>query len=159
MNLRKILGFVIAIIICQVVGLMGAVFTSANIPTWYAALSKPFFSPPNFVFAPVWTLLYALMGISLYLIWEKRQALKEQKVIVLGLFFGQLFLNFLWSAIFFGLRSPLLGFIEILMLWIVLLVTMIKFYPVSKKASLLLVPYLLWVSFASILNFAIFILN
>ncbi len=157
MKLKRVIGFIVAIIVCELAGFIGAIFTTPSIPTWYATLSKPFFNPPSFVFAPVWTLLYALMGISLYLVWEKREKIKTK--IPLVLFFFQLILNTIWSILFFGLKNPLLAFVEIILLWITLLFTIIKFYPVSKKAALLLVPYILWVSFASILNLAIFLLN
>ena len=147
-----------SILICEAVGLISVPFTIASIPTWYATLNKPIFSPPNWLFAPAWTTLYLMMGISAYLVWVK--GLKNKKVrTALFYFLIQLVFNFFWSALFFGLHSPLLALIDIFLLWLAIVVTMIKFYQISKPASYLLVPYLLWVSFAALLNFSIVILN
>ena len=148
----------ISVIGCELVGLFGTFFTTAAVPTWYATVNKPFFAPPNWIFGPVWTLLYLLMGVSFYLVWRK--GWKKQQVKTACIFFlSQLILNFLWSPLFFGLRSPLLGLIDFTFLWIMILLTMRQFYPLSKPAFYLLVPYLLWVSFATVLNGAILILN
>ena len=150
--------FLIAVIGCELVGILATPFTLAAIPTWYSTLNKPPFSPPNWIFGPVWTTLYFLMGISAFLIWQR--GLKKRQVKEALLYFvAQLFLNFIWSILFFGLRSPILGLLDILILWMLILVTMIKFYKISKLASYLLIPYLLWVSFATILNLSIVILN
>jgi len=155
---KGILKLIVSILICQGAGLVGSVFTSPAIPTWYATLQKPSFDPPNWVFAPVWILLFLLMGISLYLIWSKR--LEDKKVKIAIVIFGsQLVLNILWSFLFFGFKSPLYAFIEIIILWLAILVTIISFYRISKTAAYLLLPYILWVSFASVLNFSIMILN
>ena len=149
---------IISVAICELVGLLSTPFTIASIPTWYQTLNKPSFSPPNWVFGPAWTILYFLMGVSLYLIWMK--GLKNKKVKTGVKFFSiQLVLNFLWSIFFFGLHSPILGMIDIALLWIAILITIIKFYEISKPASYILIPYLLWVSFASVLNLFIVILN
>lgn len=142
---------ILSIGLCLGVGIVGSFFTTSSIPTWYATLNKPFFSPPNFIFAPVWTTLYILMGISLYLVWQKGK--------VPTIFWIQLILNFLWSILFFGLKNPVLGFVEIVVLWITIFLTIKNFYPISKWAAYLLIPYLLWVTFASILNLSIVILN
>lgn len=142
---------------CQLAGLIGSIFTFPSIGNWYKYLNKPFFNPPNWIFGPVWTILYLLMGISFYLIWQSKSKKKNNKYFLI--FYMQLFLNSLWSAIFFGLHNTLLAFIEIMFLWLAISLTIISFYKISKLAALLLVPYILWVSFASILNFAIFILN
>lgn len=148
----------ISIVICELVGLSGIPFTSSAIPSWYATLSRPFFSPPNWIFGPVWTTLYAMMGISAYLVWMK--GAKHQKVTYALRFFAvQLILNFAWSLLFFGLRNPLLGLIDIMALWLAIAYTIRLFYPLSKPAAYLLIPYLLWVSFATILNLSIFLLN
>ncbi len=152
----KILRFFVSIAVCLSAGAIGSVFTYQNIPTWYQTLNKPAFSPPNWIFAPVWTLLYILMGISLYIIWEK--GFKENKLPII-LFLSQLILNAKWSFLFFGMRSPLYGLIGIIFLWAFILATIISFYKISKTAALLLIPYILWVSFASFLNFYILILN
>lgn len=147
-----------AIVICQSAGLIGSLFTFPNISTWYALLTKPAFSPPNWLFGPAWTLLYTLMGISVYLIWQKGNT-KPKVREALGFFAVQLILNSTWSIILFGLHSPLLALFEILMLWTAILATIYKFYPLSKPAAYLMLPYLLWVSFAAVLNAAIVILN
>jgi translocator protein len=148
----------ISIIGCELVGILGTPFTISAIPTWYATLNKPIFAPPNWIFGPVWTLLYFLMGVSFYLIWKQGWKTKQTKEARLY-FLGQLGLNFIWSPIFFGLRSPLLGLLVIIAMWVLIALTMKKFYPLSKLAFYLLIPYLLWVSFATVLNAAIVILN
>lgn len=130
-------------------------FTSSSVSTWYATLAKPSFNPPSWLFGPVWTVLYILMGIALYLAWTKRKEANGE----IAVFTAQLALNMLWSALFFGLRNPSWALIEIIILWVMILVTMMKFYAIEKKAGYLLVPYLLWVSFATVLNVAIVILN
>lgn len=149
---------VLAILICQLAGIIGSVFTISSIPTWYASLNKPFFSPPNSIFGPVWVILYTLMGISLYIVW-KSKVNKRLKTPALRFFYIQLILNSLWSILFFGLKSPLLAFIEILVLLIMIAATIVKFYKISPPSAYLLAPYLLWVTFASVLNLAIVLLN
>jgi translocator protein len=139
-------------------GFLGSIFTISAIPGWYATLIKPVFSPPNYVFGPVWSILYLLMGISAYLVWKEGLGKKKVKM-ALKIFFVQLALNTLWSILFFGLKSPTLSFIEIILLWILIFVTIKEFYQISKIAGLLLVPYILWVTFASILNVSIVLLN
>lgn len=156
--MKNLIKLVSCIIGCELVGILGTPFTVAAIPTWYENLNKPFFSPPNWIFGPAWTLLYLLIGISFYLILKK--GWKKKAVKSAGIFFlTQLTLNFLWSPVFFGLKSPLLGLITIMAMWILILITMKKFYPLSKSAFYLLIPYLLWVSFATVLNAAILFLN
>lgn len=148
----------ISIIGCELVGILGTPFTITAIPNWYATLQKPFFAPPNWLFGPAWTLLYFLMGVSFFLIW--RQGLKKKQIRAASkYFFAQLALNFIWSPIFFGLRFPELGLVVIIAMWFLILLTMKKFYPLSKVAFYLLIPYLAWVSFATLLNAAIVILN
>jgi len=156
--MKDLIKLVSCIIGCELVGILGTPFTVAAIPTWYENLNKPFFSPPNWIFGPAWTLLYLLIGISFYLILKK--GCKTKTVKSAGMFFlAQLTLNFLWSPVFFGLKSPLLGLITILTMWILIVITMKKFYPLSKLAFYLLTPYILWVSFATILNASILFLN
>lgn len=156
--MKDIVKLIISVAGCELVGLLGTPFTISAIPTWYAALNKPFFAPPNWIFGPAWTLLYFLMGIAFFLIWK--QSWHKKQVKTAGTFFLiQLALNFIWSPIFFGLKSPLLGLIVIVAMWLFIVLTMKKFYPLSKLAFYLLVPYLLWVSFATILNAAIVLLN
>ncbi|MDY9924788.1 TspO/MBR family protein [Methanosarcina sp.] len=154
-NLSRLL---VSVIICQLAGVIGSIFTSSSLESWYILLEKPAFNPPSWIFFPVWTTLYTLMGISLYLVWEKGLQQREVKV---GIFlFGlQLGLNILWSLLFFGLKAPYYAFLEILVLWFAILLTSIKFWKVSKKASMLLIPYILWVSFAALLNYQIWVLN
>jgi benzodiazapine receptor len=157
-NFMDILKLVASIIICQFAGFIGSIFTRASIPTWYAGLTKPSFNPPNWVFAPVWTLLFLLMGISAYLVWQ--QGLENKDVRVSLLIFGiQLVLNVLWTFLFFGQRSPLYAFVEIIILWIAIALTIFFFLQISRTAGLLLLPYLLWVTFAAVLNFSILKLN
>ena len=154
-NVTKLLT---SIVICELTGLLSTPFTIASIPSWYATLHKPFFQPPNWIFGPVWTILYFMMGISLYLIWIDKIKI-QQKSQALTNFGIQLFLNFIWSILFFGLHKPILGFVDIFALWIMIVLTIRTFAPISKNAAYLLIPYLLWVSFASILNLYIVILN
>lgn len=156
-NVITVVKLIISITICLMAGVIGSIFTTPAIPGWYATLQKPSFTPPNWVFGPVWTTLFVMMGISLFLVWRQpfNKATKSA-IIVFGI---QLFFNILWSIFFFGLKSPFLAFVDILFLWMAILLTIIKFYKISAIASLLLIPYLLWVSFASILNLAIVVLN
>lgn len=152
---RKLIA---SVIICQVAGLLGAIFTSSAIPTWYATLEKPPFVPPDWTFSVVWTFLYLLMGLSLYLVWMNGWERRDVRL-AMGVFGIQLFLNFLWSVLFFGLRSPLLGMIEIVFLWFAIVATIWLFYRISRLAGALLMPYLAWVSFAALLNYYIWLLN
>lgn len=149
---------IVSIVGCELVGVLGTLFTVSAIPTWYVTLNKPFFAPPNWIFGPVWTLLYFLMGTAFYLIWKQNWQKKGVKTAG-AYFLTQLVLNFIWSPVFFGLKAPILGLIVIVAMWILIVMTMNKFYPISKLAFYLLVPYLLWVGFAVILNAAIVILN
>jgi len=152
-------ALIAAILICELSGVIGSAFTYQSIPEWYnATLNKPSFSPPNWLFAPVWVALYLLMGISAYLIWEKGTRKKEVRN-ALSIFGVQLVLNTLWSILFFGLRCPLCGFVEIILLWLAIAATIIKFKRLSITAALLLIPYILWVSFAMVLNFYVWRLN
>lgn len=147
----------ISIMITVGLGSLGGIFTVAEIPNWYAGLNKPFFNPPNWLFGPVWTLLYILMGISLYLIWKLSSS--EERTRAIWLFSIQFVLNFFWSIIFF--KYHLLGwaFVEIMAMWVFILLTILQFKQLSSWAAYLLMPYLLWVSFATILNASIWWLN
>lgn len=155
MNIVKL---IFSVGVCFLVAGIGSAFTLPSIPSWYAHLNKPFFSPPNWIFGPVWTILYFLMGLSLYLIWNKNLKNKKKDK-AMKIFIFQLILNLLWSLVFFGLHQPLLAFVTIIALWISIFMTIKSFYKVSRIAAHLLIPYILWVSFASILNFSIWILN
>lgn len=150
---------IISILICQTAGFLGSLFTTPKIATWYQGVTKPFFNPPNYLFGPVWTILFILMGISLYIIWTSKFKDKVYKKEVIIIFAIQLVLNIIWSIIFFGLEFPMLAFFEIIALWVSILATIVGFYKISKVASFLLIPYILWVSFASVLNFFIWKLN
>jgi len=148
----------VAIMITNLAGIIGSIFTLTGPGSWYASLVKPLFNPPGFIFALVWTLLYTLMGISLYLVWM--DALSGKKVKFAVIFFGiQLCLNVLWSFLFFALQSPFLGLVEILVLWISIAGMTFFFHRVNRSAAYLLVPYILWVTFAAYLNYAIWALN
>ena len=149
--------FLAAIVLCQLAGIVGSVFTFASITSWYSSLNKPWFVPPNWVFGPAWITLYTLMGIALYLVWQK--GVNEKTKLPLTIFGFQLILNAIWSILFFGMQMPMIAFVEIVILWITIALTIYKFYPVSKKAAYLLIPYICWVSFAALLNYSIWILN
>jgi len=155
----KYLKLAASIVICLSAGAIGSVFTSSSVGGWYRTLAKPSFNPPAWLFAPVWTLLYITMGISLFLVWTSRNAARTRIRIALFFFSIQLLLNFLWSVFFFGLKSPLLGFIDILLLWATIMVTMLSFKKISQLSSCILVPYLLWVTFAAVLNYSILAMN
>jgi len=158
MKIKNILKLIIAIAICQLIGNIGTIFTISAISTWYVTLQKPSFTPPNWLFGPVWTTLFTLIGISLYLVWNKGLENKNVKSSIF-IFFLQLVLNVFWSFLFFGLKFPFYAFIEIIILWIAIAVTIFKFYNVSKKAGLIIIPYLVWVSVALALNYYVWILN
>jgi len=158
MKINKFFKLGIAIIVSEGAGIIGSVFTAPLIESWYAGLIRPQLAPPNWIFAPVWTLLFLLMGISAFLIWEKGLNRKDVKI-ALSIFAGQLVLNTLWSIIFFGVHSPGWAFVEIIFLWIAILATIITFARISKLAGLLLLPYIIWVSFAGYLNFMIWLIN
>ena len=153
-----ILRLVISILVCQLAGFVGSIFTRTSVSTWYAALNKPYFNPPNWIFSPVWITLYLLMGIAAFIVWN--QGLEKTEVRSALIFFGiQLILNAFWSAAFFGLRSPFAGLIVIVALWVFILLTILYFFRVSSPAGVLLLPYMGWVSFAAVLNFSLWRLN
>lgn len=156
--MSKTLKIILSIVFCLLVGAIGSFFTTPAIPSWYAYLNKPFFSPPNWLFGPMWTILYILMGVSLYLIWTNTKKGKSKNE-ALGNFYTQLVLNFIWSPIFFGMKNLWLAFIVIVLMWIFILRTIQSFAKLNKKASYLLYPYIAWVSFASILNLSVWLLN
>ncbi len=158
MTKLKITPLFFSIGVCFLAAGIGSLFTTSAIDTWYATLQKPFFNPPSWVFGPVWTLLYLLMGISLYIVWITKTD-KKTKRKAITFFFIQLALNVLWSILFFGLKSPIAAFIGIIVLWLAILLTIKNFLQISKAAGWLLIAYLAWVSFATILNLSIVILN
>jgi translocator protein len=155
MNLFKL---VLSILICESAGLIGSIFTNMSLHTWYIALNKPSFNPPNIIFPIVWNILFILMGISLYLIWDKESDNKQKNTAVI-FFILQLIFNILWSAAFFGMRSPSLALGVLVILWIFILVTILKFLKIHKISAYLMIPYICWVSFAATLNIYIILLN
>jgi tryptophan-rich sensory protein len=155
-NFAKLL---ISIAIPFFVGVSGSFFTTAEtLNNWYAGLNKPSFNPPDWIFGPVWTTLYIMMGIAAFLVWLKGLENKPVRI-VLACFIVQLFLNAIWTPLFFGLHSPLLGLIDIVLLLNAIIVTIYAFFQISRPAALLLIPYLAWVCFATALNAGIYMLN
>lgn len=149
--------FVLSVLITLGVGAIAGFVNIHSIDTWYAALQKPSFNPPNWLFGPVWTFLYILMGIALYLIWKL--PVSKTRNTAIGSFFFQLLLNFLWSFLFFYFHLIAIAIFDIIALWVMIFLTIILFSRLNKTASWLLVPYISWVSFATILNIYIFNLN
>lgn len=172
----------ISLVICTLAGGIGSFFTASSVSTWYATLEKPALNPPSWVFAPVWTILYLMMSFSLFLVWKNNWKIQYplitkkwgkawnpysqrlwtgswQTANVISIFGIQLGLNTLWSVLFFGMQTPGFAFFELLALWCAIIYTIINFYRISKPAAYLLIPYLLWVSFAGYLNFMIWMLN
>ena len=156
MKFIAVIRLIVICLLCLSIGAAGSFFTSST--GWYQNLKKPSFNPPGWVFGPAWTILYIMMGISAFLILQKGLSGRAIQFALL-LFTVQLLLNAIWTPLFFGLKSPLLAFIDVVLLWFGILVTIVKFYGLSKPAAVLLIPYLLWVTFASVLNFAILLLN
>lgn len=156
--IHNALKLVISIVISELTGIVGSIFTAPSVANWYPQITKPALNPPVWVLGPVWTTLFALMGIAAFLVWEKGLNHKSVKI-ALTLFIGQLILNALWSIIFLGLRSPGGALIEIVFLWFAILATIIAFARISKPAVWLLLPYILWTSFAMYLNYALWTLN
>jgi tryptophan-rich sensory protein len=157
--MSKIVKIAIAVAICLAVGYGSSLVTQSSITTWYPTINKPSFNPPNEVFAPVWTILYVMMGVSAGLVWSKMEAVPVLVKKALWVFVIQLILNALWSFLFFGLQNPFLALVEILLLWVMIFETIKLFKPIDALASKLMIPYLLWVSFAMILNGSIWWLN
>ncbi len=149
-----LVGFVA---VCLMVGAIGSLSTASSVDGWYRDLAKPSFNPPDWVFGPIWTVLYVMMGIAAWRVW-RAVGLVGGKV-PLRLFATQLLLNLLWTFLFFGLRSPAVAFFEILLLAVGIVATIVAFRQIDKWAELLMVPYLLWILFASVLNGAIWYLN
>jgi benzodiazapine receptor len=157
-NKGEIPKLILCIVACQGAGLLGSIFTNMSVSTWYPTLAKPWFTPPPGVIPAVWTVLFTLMGVSLFLAWRAGLTSPEFRGAAYA-FAAQFVFNILWSAAFFGLQSPKAGLAVIAMLWILILLTIYRFYPLSREAALLLVPYIAWVSFAAILNYSILQLN
>ena len=155
MNMKKLIPSLLLTI--GVGALAGFITAGESSSDWYVNLAKPSYQPPSWLFSPVWTLLYILMGISFYYVWKK--PLSRERNIALTIFLAQLLLNFLWSILFFSLHSPSLALIDIVMMWLAILLTIFSFSRLSKAAAWLLVPYIMWVSFAMILNWDIWRMN
>ena len=149
---------IIGIVLCVGLGSIGGIATASSVDTWYAGLNKPAFNPPNWIFAPVWTILFTLMGIAAALVWHEGLSNKMVKngLILFGI---QFVLNMIWSWLFFGMQNPLLAFIEIVILWVFIFLTIRAFFQIKKASGWMLVPYILWGSFATVLNFCIWQLN
>jgi benzodiazapine receptor len=158
MSEMDIIKLIISIVACEGAGGIGAIFTTPAIPTWYAGLKKPTFTPPNSVFGPIWITLYLLMGVAVFLVWREGLG-REGVTIAFVIFWHQLVLNILWSVIFFGLKSLFGGMVMILLLWIAILINIITFFGVSPLAGWLLIPYIIWVSIAANLNVQVWKLN
>ena len=155
---KKIIGIIVCILGCELVGGIGSLFTMPAIAVWYAGLNKASLNPPGWVFGPVWTLLFALMGIAVFLVWQRAGRDKRSKT-ALSAFVVQLALNVLWSILFFGMHNPVAAFVDIVILWLAIVWTIAAFWKLSRPAAWLMAPYLLWVSFAAYLNYSIVILN
>jgi tryptophan-rich sensory protein len=158
MKKQNIKLFIISLIPPLLIGFIGSLLTTPSIDTWYANLNKPSFNPPNWIFSPVWTTLFILMGIALFLVVKEKIDYGRKKR-AMAIFFFQLALNIFWSYSFFFLHNPLLAFVVIVFLFLAILLNIITFFKISKPAGYLLIPYIVWVSFAGVLNFFIFYLN
>lgn len=156
--MNNTLKLIIAIGVSQLAGLIGSIFTISSIPTWYTTLIKPTLNPPSWIFGPVWTLLYTLMGVAAFIIWKKgtTHPAVRKALFIFGI---QLVLNALWSIIFFGLQNPGWAFLNIILMWVSIVWTIVVFYNIQKNTIWLLLPYIIWVSFAAYLNYSIWILN
>lgn len=151
------ISFVIFILLCFIVEIVGSLWTNETVSTWYPTLIKPSWTPPDWIFGPVWSFLYIMIAVSGWLLYQSEYS--HKRTVALILYGAQLALNFIWSFLFFSLRSPSLGLIDILLLCILISLTIIKAWPVRPLASLLLIPYLVWVMYATSLNAGIWLLN
>ena len=157
MNKTLTLKFLISILLPLSLGAIAGMFTSQSVPEWYATLNRPSFNPPSWIFGPVWTTLYILMGISFFLIWKQEASKVRNRAILI--FLLQLLLNFAWSFIFFYFNMIGLALVEIILLWISIVMMLVVFYKIKPIASYINIPYLLWVTFATVLNASYYILN
>ena len=157
--MNKITRILAVVVTCLVIGYFSGMVTRSSVTTWFPTLIKPSFNPPSWVFAPVWSILFVMMGVAAGLVWDRIEAEREAVKKALIFFAIQLGLNALWSYLFFGLRNPMLAGLEIIVLWLMIFETYIQFVKINKIAGYLLLPYLAWVSFASVLNGSIWFLN
>jgi len=157
---RPLASLAVAVVACELVGASGTVFTAAGLESWYPTLTRPALAPPNWVFGPVWTTLFALLGGAAWLVWRDvaGEHGRESRV-ALALFAGHFVLNVGWSAAFFGLQSTFAGLVVIAALLVAILATVAAFARVDRRAAALLVPYLAWVTFAAYLNYRFWVLN
>ena len=155
-SIPKLVG---SVLLCEAAGGIGSIFTRDSLKEWYPSLKKPSFTPPGWVFGPVWTSLYALMGASFYVAERQQEEGSNEPKASRVLFGVQLVLNVLWSYVFFGRRSPSWALVEIVVLWAAIVATTVTFWRISRTAALLMLPYLLWTSFATLLNYKIWSLN
>ncbi len=153
----KYLPLVISIILAQGSGLIGSIFTASSVNTWFETIYKPTWNPPSWIFGPVWTMLYLLMGIAAYIIWQKKDIVGTK--MALSVYGIHLVFNSLWSILFFGLKNPQLAFFEIIFLLILIIITTMLFWKIDRRAGALMFPYIAWVSFATVLNYTIWQLN
>ena len=158
MDLNSVIKFIVSILACFAAAGIGSLFTVKAIPSWYKGLKKPPFTPPNGAFGPIWTVLYILMAISVFLVWQKGLATNGVRLAFI-LFWIQLLFNTLWSIIFFEMKSKGGGVTTIILLWLLILATIITSFRVSAWAGALLIPYIVWVSVASYLNIGVWVLN
>ena len=157
--MNKITRILAVVVTCLVIGYFSGMVARSSVATWFPTLIKPSFNPPSWVFAPVWSILFVMMGVAAGLVWDRIEAEREAVKKALIFFAIQLGLNALWSYLFFGLRNPMLAGLEIIVLWLMIFETYIQFVKINKIAGYLLLPYLAWVSFASVLNGSIWWLN
>ncbi|NLE65531.1 MAG: tryptophan-rich sensory protein [Elusimicrobia bacterium] len=149
---------VIALALPQAAGAVGGLFSAANVRTWYPTILKPSFTPPGWVFGPVWAMLYVMMGLALFLVWTSGEK-GENVTPAVGIFGAHLFVNALWSVLFFGLKSPFWAFLDLIVLWFLVTALAVVFFRIRRLAGALLVPYWLWVSFAGVLNYVVLRMN
>jgi tryptophan-rich sensory protein len=156
-QVTNLIRLMVSLVLPLGVGAIAGIFTAQAVPVWYASLNQPSFNPPNWVFGPVWTALYLLLGISLFIIWKAGSG--KERNLAMGVFFLQLLLNFGWSFIFFYFKMIGLALFEIILLWIFIAIMLYRFYKIKPVAAYINIPYILWVTFATLLNAAYFLLN
>ena len=156
---RPLLALAITVLTVELVGASGSIFTVQGLDGWYDTLQQPMLAPPSWVFGPVWTALFALIGVALWLVWRQVESSPREVRVGFGVFVGQFVFNLGWSAVFFGMQEIGWGLAVIGLLWVFILATIWAFDRVDRRAALLLVPYLAWVSFAAYLNYRFWVLN
>ena len=153
----KIFALIAFMVLCLIISAAGGAVTATSVQGWYTTLEKPFFNPPNWLFAPVWTIIYFMIAFSGWRVWLKGGIANAK--IAFGIYGAQLLLNLAWSFLFFGAQSPFLGLIDIIPLFILIIINAVIFWKIDRLAGILMVPYALWVSFAMLLNGSIYFLN